>query len=181
MFGPAEARFYSRRAATLYRAVGVFECESVVRRASIAVLVSRGRTTSRVPWYLLSYYYAYRSTSLRVYYDNNRQPGQWRPSKLCTKIGDHTPRTPTDQLLGLGRGDAGAQCSVKGLPSPDGLGSFRGARRSTRARDQAWGPTKRRRTAGANNKARSAAASDGAFRGVSMRRRDVVESPFRAH
>ena len=27
MFGPAEARFYSRRAATLYRAVGVFECE----------------------------------------------------------------------------------------------------------------------------------------------------------
>ena len=66
-----------------------------------------------------------------------------------------TPRTPTYQLLGLGKGDAGAQCSVKGLPSPDGLGSFRGARRSTRARDQAWGPTKRRRTAGANNKARS--------------------------
>ena len=92
-----------------------------------------------------------------------------------------TPRTPTYQLLGLGKGDAGAQCSVKGLPSPDGLGSFRGARRSTRAQDQAWGPTKRRRTAGANNKARSAAASDGAFRGVSMRRRDVVESPLRAH
>ena len=32
----------------------------------------------------------------------------------------------------------------KGLPSPDG--SSRGARRSTRARDQAWGPTERRRT-----------------------------------
>ena len=57
-----------------------------------------------------------------------------------------TPRTPTYQLLGLGKGDAGAQCSVKGLPTPDGLGSFRGARRSTRARDQAWGPTERRRT-----------------------------------
>ena len=46
MFGPAEARFYSRRAATLYRAVGVFECESVVRRASIVVLVSRGLVPS---------------------------------------------------------------------------------------------------------------------------------------
>ena len=95
--------------------------------------------------------------------------------------GQSIPRTPTYQLLGVRKGDAGAQCSVKGLPSPDSFGSFRGARRSTRARDQAWGPTERRRTAGANNKARSAAASDGAFRGVSMRRRDVVESPLRAH
>ena len=70
---------------------------------------------------------------------------------------------------------------MKGLPSPDGFGSFRGARRSTRARDQAWGPTERRGTAGVNNKARSAAASDGAFRGVRMGRRDVIESPLRAH
>ena len=30
------------------------------------------------------------------------------------------------------------------------------------------------------NKARSAAASDDAFRGTSMRRRDVIESPLRA-
>ena len=90
------------------------------------------------------------------------------------------PTSPTYQLFGLEKGDAGGQCSVKGLPSPDGFGSFRGARRSTRARDQAWGPTKRRRTAGANNKARSAAASDGAFRGAPMGWRDVIESPRRA-
>ena len=94
--------------------------------------------------------------------------------------GQKTPRTPTSQLLGVGKGDAGAQCSGEGLPSPDGFGSFRGARRSTRARDQAWGPTERRGTAGVNNKARSAAASDGAFRGASMGQRVVIESPRRA-
>ena len=94
--------------------------------------------------------------------------------------GQSIPRTPTYQLFGLEKGDAGAQYSVKGLPFPDGFGSFRGARRSTRARDQAWGPTERCRTAGANNKARTAAASDGAFRGAPMGRRDVIESPRRA-
>jgi hypothetical protein len=51
------------------------------------------------------------------------------------------PENPPDptgniQLLGLGKGDAGAQRSCKGLPSPDGFGSFRGARRSTRVRKE---------------------------------------------
>ena len=46
------------------------------------------------------------------------------------------PTSPTYQLFGLEKGDAGGQCSVKGLPSPDGFGSFRGARRSTRVRKE---------------------------------------------
>ena len=62
--------------------------------------------------------------------------------------GQSTPRTPTSQLFGLekGRRRRAVQVCGKGLPSPDGFGSSRGARRSTRARDQAWGPTERRRT-----------------------------------
>ena len=64
---------------------------------------------------------------------------------------------------GCERATPARSASGKGLPSPDGFDSFRGARRSTRARDQAWGPNERRGTAGVNNKARSAAASDGAF------------------
>ena len=42
------------------------------------------------------------------------------------------PLTPTSQLLGVGKGDAGAQRWVQRAACTDGIGSFRGARRSTR-------------------------------------------------
>ena len=72
------------------------------------------------------------------------------------------PRTPTYQLFGLEKGDAGAQYSVKGLPSPRRLWLL--PRRETvyPSAGPSVGTYRTMSNAGANNKARTAAASDSA-------------------
>jgi len=87
-----------------------------------------------------------------------RSCGQWRelralvrgPLESYMRKNRRAARAPPGpqhiNFWGCERATPARSASGKGLPSPDGLGSFRGARRSTRARDQAWGPTERRRT-----------------------------------
>ena len=109
-----------------------------------------------------------------------RRAGQWRelralvrgPLESYMRKNRRAARAPPGPqhitFLGLGKGDAGAQGSVKGLPSPRRLWLLPRRETVNPSAGPSVGTYRTTSNAGANNKARSAAASDGACRGVSV-------------